>query len=157
MRAGDFVAVRLAGCGAVTDLRERIAEALTVRDGATYAAVRCPDPRLVDAVMVEVQRDLDELRAALVECAAWAGEDVSDGPPTSGLCEWAVTAVREHREDSDADARHYVARAEAAEADAARLAEALEWACPVSYDRRPERVATALAAHREREKEASDD
>lgn len=123
----------------MTDLRERVAEALTVRDGATYAAVRCPDPRLVDAVMVEVQRDLDELEARV---------------------ERKMARLRQAGEVIDA-----------AEADAARLAEAgeaLAQALSPGYDSRYGSKGrkligreiceweSALAAHRERGKEASD-
>lgn len=104
MRAGYFVAVRLAGCGAVTDLRERIAEALSeVIAGNHPAGVE----RIADAVMVEVQRDLDELGARV---------------------ERKMARLRQAGEVIDV-----------AEADAARLAEALAEA-PIPWGRVRERL-----------------
>lgn len=124
----------------MTGLRERIAEALSeVIAGNHPAGVE----RIADAVMVEVQRDLDELEARV---------------------ERKMARLRQAGEVIDA-----------AEADAARLAEALDEArkflwgylrgeAGLPFDEpyeacrnAMETLDAALSAHREREKEASDD
>lgn len=52
------------------------------------------------ALISEVER----LRAGLLQCATEAGEDVSDGIPTwPDVVEWAVGAVREGRQQMEAD------------------------------------------------------
>ena len=121
--------------GVMPGLRERIAEALDVFFVADVTTWNIGE--LADAVMVEVQRDLDELEARV---------------------ERKMARLRQAGEVIDA-----------AEADAARLAEALRTLadCPFTagaepvdladYRRVVEVVQAALAAHREREKEASDD
>jgi len=49
------------------------------------------------------RKEAKRMRDGLVRCAAAAGEDVSDGPPSwPDIVEWAVAAVRESRIDDDA-------------------------------------------------------
>lgn len=45
---------------------------------------------------------VEELEAALFECAKWSGEDVSEGRPTwPDIAVWAVEAVKQARADYD--------------------------------------------------------
>ena len=145
-RPGD--AVGPAG-GVMPGLRERIAEALG------YPSFLSDDVKRVDVdrVMAVVQRDLDELEAAVAD-AQLALLDAQD----------EEADVDQRIRDGVLRALRLVGERDAAEADAARLAEAL-WsyashAAPHEDEFttgdvwRYGRANAALAAHREREKEA---
>lgn len=69
--------------------------------GTRQGTCDCTATSDVDVALADIER----LRAALFACAAAAGEDVSDGPPTwPDLADFALAAVRQMREDYEADA-----------------------------------------------------